>query len=63
MKVIKYITQDGFILLNKNGNTYLGRHANDILMIFISHQINTYKNQKDVLNFAVKENKLIKEKL
>jgi hypothetical protein len=63
MKVIKYITQDGFILLNKNGNTYLGRHANDILMIFIRHQINTYKNQKDVLNFAVKENKLIKEQL
>jgi hypothetical protein len=63
MKVIKYITQDGYIILNKNGNTYLGKHANDILMIFIRHKINTYESQKDVLNFAVKENKLIKEQL
>jgi hypothetical protein len=63
MKVIKYLTQDGFILLNKNGNTYLGKHANDILMIFIRHRIRTYEEEKNILEFAVKENRLIKEQL
>ena len=61
MQGIKYLTNDGYIILDKNGNTYLGKYASDILMIFIRHKINTYESQKDVLNFAVKENRLIKE--
>ena len=63
MQSIKYLTQDGYIILNKNGNTYLGKYANDILMIFIRHKIRTYEEEKNILEFAVKENKLIKEQL
>lgn len=61
MQSIKYLTKDGYIILNKNGNTYLGKHANDILMIFIRHKIRTHEEEKNILEFAVKENKLIKE--
>ena len=63
MQGIKYLTNDGYIILNKNGNTYLGKHANDILMIFIRHKINTHESQKDFLTLSVKENRLIKEQL
>jgi hypothetical protein len=63
MQSIKYLTQDGYIILNKNGNTYLGKYANDILMIFIHHKIRTYEEEKNILEFAVKENRLIKEQL
>ena len=59
MKTIKYITKDGYILLNPEGNTYVGRLANDVLcQVFIKHNIDTYYAQKDVLDFAVENNRL-----
>lgn len=62
MKTLKYITNDGYILLSPKGNTYVGKSANDVLcQVFIKHNIDTHHAQKDALDFAVKHNKLMTE--
>ena len=55
---MKYLTLDGYVILNKNGNTYFGRHASNILGIFIQNKINDFNEQKQILDFSVKNNKL-----
>ena len=62
MNIIEYKTIDGKIILNPDGNTYIGSSANRVLVdVFIKHNIDTYYAQKDVLDFAVSQGKLIVE--
>jgi hypothetical protein len=57
---MKYLTNDGYILLDKKGNAYLGFYANEILKIFIQNKIDDFKSQQEILDYAVTQNKLIK---
>lgn len=59
METIRYKTQNGYIYLNEKGNTYVGTDAQKVMYTFIHNNINTYDQQKEVLDFAVRHNKLI----
>jgi hypothetical protein len=61
MKTTKFLTQNGYVIIDKKGNTYLGTDANKILSIFIQKNIKDINEQIEILNFAVKNNRLIKE--
>lgn len=61
MKPTKYLTQNGYIIIDKTGNTYLGTDANKILSIFIQKNIKDINEQLEILDFAVLNNRLIKE--
>nr|WP_317632313.1 hypothetical protein [uncultured Flavobacterium sp.] len=59
MDIIEYKTIDGKVILNPDGNTYIGSAVNRVLIdVFIRHNIDTYHAQKDVLDFALKHGRL-----
>ena len=61
MKTIRYYTSNGYIDLSESGNTYVGTDANKVLTeVFIPYNIRTYEAQREVLEHAVENNKLIK---
>lgn len=56
---MKYLTIDGYIMLDEKGNTYCGTFACVLMNIFIKHDIKDYHTQKEILDYATKENKLV----
>ena len=47
------------IILKEKTSTFIGKLANDVLMIFIHKQINDYKGRKEILDYAVTEKRAI----
>ncbi len=54
----KFADNSEIILKEKTG-TFIGKLANDVLMIFIHKQINDYEGRKEILDYAVTEKRAI----